>query len=258
LVQHLNLVLTNKTLYDSYHTWRNEPFRQEFVDTYGFSSVHDSCRMCQWAYARRYGFGWKQSAQKLVELAIPRDLHVGDDGLVVKPFVERWMNGRKHSQLRVERDADPHVVHVGKYISRTIQERDGIIDILIEGGKVPKRARLPYIELQVPLKNVIYIHERLEGVGIRKGVIHMLQNATSRFSFVTFPEVLTMERVDNTIRFSLTQLPLRIRVITEDVDVYHKGADLVSNYFGRMMVEDFLNPIEAFTIDASVLQNPTQ
>jgi hypothetical protein len=41
-------------------------------------------------------------------------------------------------------------------------------------------------------------------------------------------------------------LPLRLRIIMEDIDTFHKGAEKLENHFGQVMVEDFFNPIEAF------------
>jgi hypothetical protein len=41
-------------------------------------------------------------------------------------------------------------------------------------------------------------------------------------------------------------LPLRLRIIMEDIDTFHNGAEKFENHFGQVMVEDFFNPIEAF------------
>ena len=43
--------------------------------------------------------------------------------------------------------------------------------------------------------------------------------------------------------------PFRLRVIVEDIDTFHKGADEVSNYFGSRMSEDFFTPIVWKVID---------
>jgi hypothetical protein len=41
-------------------------------------------------------------------------------------------------------------------------------------------------------------------------------------------------------------LPIRVRIIIEDIDTFHEGAEKLENHFGQVMVEDFFNPIEAF------------
>jgi hypothetical protein len=46
---------------------------------------------------------------------------------------------------------------------------------------------------------------------------------------------------------------LRLRLILEDVDTFHKGADDATNYFGDFMAKDFFSPIEYFLVDRTSL-----
>ena len=43
-------------------------------------------------------------------------------------------------------------------------------------------------------------------------------------------------------------LPMRIRIVTEDVDTFHTDAADAENYFGSVMMDDFYNPVEAFLV----------
>jgi hypothetical protein len=47
----------------------------------------------------------------------------------------------------------------------------------------------------------------------------------------------------------ITSMPLRIRILVEDIDTLHKGADEEENYFANLMIEDFFNPVEAFVLE---------
>ena len=76
LAVHLARVAANKTLYKSYHTWRTRPLPKYFVQKYNFTqrvnNPHSACRMCKWAFAKKYGLGWDHEKQNMKELAVSR------------------------------------------------------------------------------------------------------------------------------------------------------------------------------------------
>jgi len=39
-------------------------------------------------------------------------------------------------------------------------------------------------------------------------------------------------------------IPFRLRIIAEDIDAFHQGANAEENYFGQQMIEDFYSPVE--------------
>ncbi len=47
LALHLKKILTNKTLYNEYHKWRNSPLLPSFVKKFSFTHVHSKCRVCE-------------------------------------------------------------------------------------------------------------------------------------------------------------------------------------------------------------------
>ena len=78
----------------------------------------------------------------------------------------------------------------------------------------------------------------------------MIQNNASRITVLTSwdaevanPETGTMEVL---LEPSLGML--RLRVMVEDVDTFHKGAEKETNYFGDFMSRDFFAPIQTFLI----------
>jgi hypothetical protein len=104
LVEHLWKVANNRTLYDSYHAWRTrtenasttnintsiaatnttsptsggtrsdseyDEFYQRFLDKYEFTRTPFVCRVCRFAYALQYGWGWDHTRQWLRSLRLP-------------------------------------------------------------------------------------------------------------------------------------------------------------------------------------------
>ena len=65
LANHLNRVLTDEALYDSYHAWRYQPLPAWFICKYNFTHVHSECRTCRWAYAKINNLPWNQGQQQI-------------------------------------------------------------------------------------------------------------------------------------------------------------------------------------------------
>ena len=51
LAQHLRNIVTNATLFNSYHAWRYKALPEWFVAKYNFTHTHSRCRLCQKAAA---------------------------------------------------------------------------------------------------------------------------------------------------------------------------------------------------------------
>ena len=58
LAKHLKNILSNETLYNSYHAWRYKPLPDWFVRKYNFTHVHSACRVCRWASAKLRKLSW--------------------------------------------------------------------------------------------------------------------------------------------------------------------------------------------------------
>ena len=72
LAKHLNKVLNDEELYESYHAWRYKPLPTAFVKKYNFSHVHSKCRICRWAYAKKYNYGWDKEQQEITFATPPQ------------------------------------------------------------------------------------------------------------------------------------------------------------------------------------------
>lgn len=79
----------------------------------------------------------------------------------------------------------------------------------------------------------------------------VLQNDESRMTILTSWEAEITSPNPGTIEVTLdpTFCDLRLRLILEDVDNFHFGADKIPNYFGKLMTNDFFMPIEAFIVE---------
>ena len=90
LMEYLIHVANNKTLYESYHAWRKQPFPLKLVEKYNFTHTHSICRTCRWAFAKKYGLGWDHSTQTVQPLKIPRKICMNEMGLLTYPVRESW------------------------------------------------------------------------------------------------------------------------------------------------------------------------
>ena len=82
LAKHIQECLTNETLYQSYHDWRDRPLNSEFVEKFAFTNVTTECRTCRWVYAHKHGLPWDKKSQTFempeikTEVPLPSLRHV--------------------------------------------------------------------------------------------------------------------------------------------------------------------------------------
>ena len=85
---YLEHVANNKTLYDSYHVWRDWP-QPEFQAKMNLTWTHSTCRTCRWAYARLYGLRWNHGQPRIEDMHIPRKTcQDSKTGLLQHPIME--------------------------------------------------------------------------------------------------------------------------------------------------------------------------
>jgi hypothetical protein len=255
LAEHLVKVAASKELYESYHSWRSKPLPDRFHVKYDFTHVHSTCRTCRWAYARQYGFGWNHVNQTVRETIISRKVCL-QQGKIHKPFEESWWSaaGEAHKAADVsdtsssscQLDDKNRVLLVDDFrIRRTVTDYDGVIDLLLE--RTTKDSMMHQRQL------ILKLATPLQGTPIWKsfenGSHWRLQDNQSRFTFLTWPKaVLTMAVNGGTVSMTIPAdaYPVSLRIITEDVDTFHDGADQEENPFGKLMIQDFFNPAELF------------
>ena len=260
LFQYLVKVANNKTLYSSYHEWRRLP-QPDFDAKMKMTKTHGTCRTCRWAYARMYGLGWNHTEQSVQDLHIPRKTCIdGRTGLLHHPVVETWSDAASLDPVNVQPinsvstsynnclagDNVREAVTLGNdQVVRTVHQVDGVIDMDIALTSLSPRAwsnkMLLRLDTKLDAHSSVYQH-------VNPGHVRV-QDARSRVTFLTWPQNITISTPMNhsdSVEFVVDKLPLRIRIISENVDTFHDGAESVENYFGKLMIEDFYNPLEFF------------
>jgi hypothetical protein len=144
-------------------------------------------------------------------------------------------------------------------LQRTVWQQDGVIDIVIhDSSEDVQSQRNLTLRIETPLDKSSSTMKHIQDGQVR------LEDRQSRFTLLTWPKALASEttmRVNEgeggggvaldvpVLYTDKNILPLRLRIIVEDIDTFHQAADKVENYFGGCMVEDFFHPVEAFWIE---------
>ena len=268
LALYLEKVAANKTLYETYHTWRKQPLAESFRRKYNFTRTHSTCRLCRWVHAKKHGLGWDHEQQQLVnDLKVPRTTCLDENGLVQKPFEENWITASgayattgtgsrdqadKRSpvcNLQEHSENVDRILHLSEPDNgnwqRTVWDNDGVTDLVVEGTK--------NIGLKLQLTTPLTIRTT---VSQRE---FWFQDSQSRMTILTSHD---LDVDDMPLQFLSTrgvvvvEIPftsaMNIRIIVEDLDTLHPGATERANYFGKIMTEDFFHPIEYETTSDSV------
>jgi len=248
LARYLIEVTNNETLYNSYHVWREEPLPQALMDKYLPVLGRNNCRLCRWAHARKYGLGWNHEQQLIKSIALPREACV-NLGLIRRPAIETWWeegedglvslevnsNESSSSSTRCSLDEKVSMTTIEGAFSRSVWSHDGTTDILLQ-GQSSKRLTLC---LEFPMKQ----HEPLHQLNSHTVWI---QNEVSRISLVMVDDngngaahlISSAESGFISIKMNSSSLLIRLRIIIEDFDRFHKGADQYETYYGQIMGED--------------------
>jgi hypothetical protein len=261
LGKYLNKVANNRTLFEFHQQWRKEPLPPHFHARYDFTEVHSTCRTCRWAYSKFYGLGWNHKNQSLRELEVPRYPCVNDDGQLLQPFAEQWLTSSYALPSLVYNGPSQRTCHehesvalanntlgIGGALRRTVWQQDGVIDMRIDLLD-PGTAFHPHImQIRAPF---IRGNETVSMKEIETGHTR-IQNDKARFTILTWPKrnVKLKQNDDGgvvEVNFDeASHLPLKLRLIVEDVETLRKGADQDENFFGGLMKRDFFNPVEVF------------
>jgi hypothetical protein len=225
LANYMNKVAKDKALYDSYHEWRTKPLPKSFREKFDFTKTHSVCRMCRWAYAKRYGFGWDHKRQTVQNVSVPREVKYAMSGKIIQPFRESWIVPKK-----------------GAGWSLTATEHDGVLDLHFESMPFVNGTGL--YRMGLPLSGEFRADESSRNV-------FTLQNDKSRFTFLTsWDAQVSSPRPDSIdIAMEPSYDSLRVRLIIENVDTFRPGADKIPSYFGKFWTREFFSPIEAFIVE---------
>lgn len=261
LAEYLNVVANNRTLYESYHEWRKLPLPESFNSKYKFTEVHSTCRTCRWAFAKKYGLGWNHTLQTVEDVGIARQTCHDNEMVLTHPFQETWLMGdasrilattdSKRSSLKtcVTRGTQlERRIQVGdRTLTRTVRNQDGVTDILLNSTNsvFPKSESV-----------ILQMKTTIQGDATSSSLIRLsanqyrFQDSVNRFTILANRniKVFTSGKGTLAMRISNLNVPLRLRVIVENIDNNYDDMVNRTNYFGRAMTEDFFNPLEKFVI----------
>lgn len=270
-------VAENMTLWESFHAWRNNPDEiKAFEERYDFTRTSPSCRICRWAYAKKYGLGWNHTHQLVQKNVIPRKLCIDSDKkLASRPFRETWAtskNGEIHEKVKAEvsescgdaSSADASINVDGYTISRTIMGHDGVIDMALDALDTKTADANLVLRLETAVKNPGLAH--FQNPHITMAAVHTplvssisLQDERSRITVLAswdtefsnpeegIVELVVQESGGDDIM--LADEKRRIRVVLEDVNnLQDKTTEFFPSSFLNMMANDFVDPLLLFKI----------
>ena len=244
LAKYLTIVATNKTLYESYHAWRQQPLPPSFHKKYDFTHVHSTCRTCRWAFARKYGYTFDHASQSIKPPIISREpCWDVETQLLSYPVRELWLQASTVLLAASENHIACHksgwaqsTTKVGMW-TRSVTTSDAVLDIEIEG-----RGEDGMYQLGLPVQGPAY------KVSPRHWQVH---NNSSRIILLTSWEaqLQTDSLSQGVVSIEMRgMMKMNVRLIFEDIDLFYPDGDEEPSYFGNLMVKDFDNPVQQFLV----------
>jgi len=126
-------------------------------------------------------------------------------------------------------------------VRRIVRQVDGVVDMEIEALSSSFQQGMQLeLETQIDVSHATY-------KDVKPGHAR-LQDGVSRVSVLVSPTTVPIVSNGNKLHVIISKdmLPIRIRLLSEDVDTFHEGAKDEENYFGKLMIKDFYYPVEAF------------
>jgi hypothetical protein len=268
--KHVVNVAANKTLWESYHAWRSDKtLLDEFEVRYNFTKTDPTCRICRWAYARKYGLGWDHAQQVVKANRLTRKLCADShNGLAFSPFQESWLTGTDHSKVLrpaalstcPELTNAEHTIDVSDDVKvhRTVLQHDGVTDISIHNIEIVQGDVALQLEFDVRNSEGAYFPNTHRLVQTERGPLVSSISIQDDFSKVTVLanwETRITSPVEGVIEILVQEdgesahpdQERRIRVITEDMNSLHdKMTEFFPSPFCKLMTKDFVDPLETF------------
>jgi hypothetical protein len=246
LANYLIKLTEDKALYQSYHAWRYRPIDPAFEQKFEFTKTHSTCRICKWAYAKKHGLQWNHTTQEVQQPYIEHKTCRNKMGLIGHPLKEYWLSESTGKAVPVQSNGDTktcslsdsnRLVHIdGGKFQRKIYDQDGVTDFIIDGNGEGRYI----LKLETPI-----VSNNLTEIEEESGKEWWLADSQSRMTILTSRKVPVSLSKPGTVDIPISS-DLRVRVIVENIDKFHKGAKKRANYFGELMKQDFFNPLEAY------------
>lgn len=285
LAEHLYKVSKDQTLYEKYHEWRKHDYDEAFVNKYNFTRVHSECRVCRWAFAKKFGYAWDHDSQRIVKPHLPRAICTDKTGSAISPFLELWTgegdmeSDIQRSLTRRERcdtfQRHKELTYQNFTILRTVVAHDNVIDMTMKLSNKDRLAAAPTflrLSLGSDLQNgdvyttssgygkAIKQHRRWTGEATHcktGGTYVSIQDGTTRFTVLTDWPTQMFSTREGTVQllvhggasqFTPNEVSWkRVRIILEDRDTLHNSNDdYMPSIFCRVAAKEFFRPLEFF------------
>jgi Glycosyltransferase family 10 (fucosyltransferase) C-term len=270
-------IMQNSSLWEIYHEWRNGPLPSVWKPKFEFAKTEPFCRICRWAYVKRYGLGLNQHTYHVQAPLIPRDkICVSKDGLAVQPFQESWiLSSNKFNTVTTSSILDcvegATLNHqtIGSddsfRVTRTLSLHDSMVDILFHSVNVNSGDLV--LRLEVPILN-------REGAYFRNVHETMTSHRASWFSSIAIQDRMSRMtilcnwptkvfspdagKIDIQIQGWKHDLDINsfqearmVRIILEDLT---SNKDVMTEYaptpFAKPLMEDFIEPLDLYFIQS--------
>ena len=212
--------------------------------------------------------------------------------LVHHPFVEEWVDAKgnavsidpvdistddlKNSLASLSTSNDNgcqypltnmnHVIDIDHgTLLRYVYYYDGVTDFILFHNVVDRNTN----NVKSPLRlrfTMSILKDPIVFRPIREKNVWHLQDSVTRYTIMvvssssTNPLTVQYNENDKNVVFldlvttpSTIPITYKIRILVEDVDTFHSNADQVENYFGQLMTDDFLYPMEMYVSVPNVL-----
>ena len=276
--EYVKEVSQDKEKWESYHKWRSdEDAIKAFEERYKFTKTSPTCRMCRWAYAKKYGLAWDHASQAITPGKISKKFCTGaNSNLVSSPFEESWIDISDGDQHAIEKESGESdscsestataLLEGGHFkVDRTIEVHDGVMDMLISSvkrdnsnGEVVLRLSFPNIRNSEGafFLNPHSLVETTRGPSVTSAslqdehakitvIADWITNFSSPGEGVLDVVIQAEEEAD-----IADGAPKSIRIITENTSAVHdKMTEFFPSTFSRHLIQDFIDPLHFFYIE---------
>ena len=267
----------NKTEWQKYQAWRtNAEYKRQFDLKYNFTRTSPECRMCRWAYAKRYGLGWSHEQQYVHETTIDRRLCLDDTTkLVSKPFSESWLKVTNQVYSDVMKAGEKSTcsdssstisIPQDLKLTRTVSAHDNVVDIVVSdfikevpGSDIVLRLELPVLNAEgsyFPSPHVLVSTARgavASSLAIQDSKSKVIVLASWNTEVTSTKEGVVeviIRRSDEEMHNAEDEMR-RIRVVIEDMsELNDKTTEFYPSSFAKLLIQDFVDPLELFYLEA--------
>ena len=265
LADHLIKVSNDQKLYESYHSWREEPLPQAFINKYNISHTHSKCRTCRWAHAKKYGLGWNHTHQSIEPVLLPREACL-EANSVTSPTTESWSLADSSTELKLTNShreqpesfcplPSDYVARaqVGNgQLERSVWSHDGTTDFYIVGeadDSYELKLAFPmksHGALQYSEPNILWIQDNQSRISLA------IKSSYIEHQVDVIKDIVTATHGVLEIRVDPNMLPLRVRIIVENLDTMHIRAGDEPSYYGLMMSSDIIEHPHLLSISREI------